>query len=128
MYIFAESASDRPLEAVVHLPKPVNLGDRTWYVALMESTLQHEGSKTLRIHISADCAGVSIFNGECTGLLRIVDIKPRSSDSVEYVNPYPIKVNQPVLNAIRVTLTSPDQGDLTTIKGFRCVLRLSDDE
>jgi hypothetical protein len=128
MYIFAESASDRPLEAVVHLPKPVNLGDRTWYVALMESTLQHEGSKTLRIHISADCVGVSILNGLCTGLLRIVDIEPRSSGSVEYVNPYPIKVNQPVLNAIRVTLTSPDQGDLTTIKGFRCVLRLSDDE
>jgi hypothetical protein len=90
--------------------------------------LQHEGSKTLRIHISADCVGVSILNGLCTGLLRIVDIEPRSSGSVEYVNPYPIKVNQPVLNAIRVTLTSPDQGDLTTIKGFRCVLRLSDDE
>ncbi len=128
MYIFAESTSDRPLEAAVHLPKPVNLGDRTWYLALMESALEHEGPKKLRIHISADCVGTAILNGRCTGLLRFVDIEPRASGSIEYVNPYPIKVNQPVLTTIRITLSSPDQADLSTVKGFRCVLRLSDDE
>jgi hypothetical protein len=37
-------------------------------------------------------------------------------------------VNQPVLTTIRIRLSSPDNEDLSVIKGFRCVLRLSDDE
>jgi len=135
MYIFAETTPDRPLEAMAPLLTCMNLGDRTWYLALMEMTLDHTVAETRRVHISGDCVGVTILNGRCTGLLRIVDIEARVNkncpvyrDSIEYVNPYPIKVNQPVLTTIRITLSSPDNEDLSVIKGFSCVLHLSDDE
>jgi len=127
MYIFADATAHRPLEVVVPLPKPAVLGDGTWYLALMETALRRPlGAPPLRLHISADCVGSAILNDRTTNLLRIVDVPP--TGSVEYVNPYPVKVNQPVLSAIRVSLSSPGDEDLSTIEGFRCVLRLSRDD
>jgi hypothetical protein len=128
MYIFADALPHRPLEVVISFPKPAVLGDGTWYLALMETALRRPSdAPPLRLHISADCVGSAILNDRTTNLLRIVDVS--AAGSVEYVNPYPVKVNQPVLNAIRVSLSSPgDEDFLSTIEGFRCVLRLSRDD
>jgi hypothetical protein len=129
MYIFADAPAHRPLEVLVPLSKPAILGDGTWYLALMETALRRPSdSAPLRLHISADCVGSAILNDRTTNLLRIVDVPPRAIGSVEYVNPYPVKVNQPVLNAIRVSLSSPDGEDLSTVEGFRCVLHLSQND
>ena len=137
MIIYADSQQpgvQTPQELIVQLPKAIDCEEA--YLSLLEVVIYHDGSDTPLIHISADCVGSVISNGSISQFLREVSLERRGRqgsgqsfrERIAFRHIYPIKVNQPVLNAIRLRLSAPDTESLASISRVRCVLELSYDE
>ncbi len=137
MYIFADNKGSirtgrrSPHEFDIDLPVPVHMGAKSWYLAILETSIRSSATKTQRIHISANCVGSSILNGESTSLLRSITINARKNPHTahnEFTNVYRFKVNQPVLTGIRISLTKPDGGAVDGLERVHCVLSLTSED
>jgi hypothetical protein len=137
MIIYADSQQpgvQTPQELIVRLPKTIDCEEA--YLSLLEVVVYHDGSDSPLIRISADCVGPDVSNGCTSHFLRDVLLERRARqgsgesfrERVEFRHIYPIKVNQPELDAIRLRLSAPDNESLASISRVRCVLELSYDD
>lgn len=149
MHIFADSSrstrtgSTSPLAFDIDLPVLPTLSTHPWFLALHEVVVVHSGPPAAdthqvptelqphRIHISADCVGSTICNGDRSGVLRCITLYERLEpgvfvESFEFSTPYYMRVNQPELVKLRVTLSTLDYSrPLPPIARVHAVLELT---